>query len=45
MKIYLDHIGIACENLEDSSSFWKLLGLIQGEDELVEDQGVKTRFF
>ena len=45
MKIYLDHIGIACENLEDSSGFWKLLGLIQGEDELVEDQGVKTRFF
>lgn len=45
MKIYLDHIGIACENLEDSSGFWKLLGLIQGEDELVEDQGVTTRFF
>lgn len=45
MKIYLDHIGIACENLDDSSSFWSLLGLIQGDDELVEDQGVKTRFF
>ena len=45
MKIYLDHIGIACENLEKSSGFWKLLGLIQGEDELVEDQGVTTRFF
>ena len=45
MKIYLDHIGIACENLEDSSGFWKLLGLMQGEDELVEDQGVTTRFF
>ena len=46
MKIYLDHIGIACDNLDDSSSFWKLIGLIQGEsDEVVEEQGVKTRFF
>ena len=45
MKIYLDHNGIACENLDDSSSFWSLLGLIQGDDELVEDQGVTTRFF
>ena len=45
MKIYLDHIGIACENLDDSSSFWSLLGLIQGDDELVEEQGVTTRFF
>ena len=45
MKIYLDHIGIACENLESSSSFWSLLGLIQGDDELVADQGVTTRFF
>ena len=45
MRIYLDHIGIACENLEDSSGFWRLLGLLQGDDELVEDQGVVTRFF
>ena len=45
MKIYLDHIGIACNDLEDSSTFWNLLGLIQGEDELVADQGVTTRFF
>ena len=45
MRIYLDHIGIACDNLDDSSSFWSLLGLIQGDDELVEDQGVTTRFF
>jgi len=46
MKIYLDHIGIACNNLDESSAFWNLIGLIQGdEDELVEDQGVKTRFF
>ncbi len=41
----MDHIGIACENLDESSNFWSLLGLIQGKDELVEDQGVTTRFF
>ena len=45
MKIYLDHIGIACENLDQSSNFWNLIGLIQGGDELVEEQGVVTRFF
>ena len=45
MKIYLDHIGIACNNLEQSSKFWNLIGLLQGGDEVVEDQGVKTRFF
>ncbi len=45
MKIYLDHIGIACNDLESSSTFWRLIGLSQGEDELVADQGVTTRFF
>jgi methylmalonyl-CoA/ethylmalonyl-CoA epimerase len=45
MKIYLDHIGIACDDLDEGSNFWKLLGLIQGDDELVEEQGVTTRFF
>tara|TARA_B100000945_G_scaffold53243_1_gene38638 strand:+ start:2798 stop:3208 length:411 start_codon:yes stop_codon:yes gene_type:complete len=45
VKIYLDHIGIACDDLDQSSSFWKLIGLLQGDDELVEDQGVITRFF
>ena len=46
MKIYLDHIGIACDDLDESSSFWKLIGLIEGDsDEVVEDQGVTTRFF
>ena len=45
MKIYLDHIGIACDNLDDASKFWNLIGLLQGDDELVEDQGVVTRFF
>jgi|TARA_B100001540_G_scaffold102250_1_gene92155 methylmalonyl-CoA/ethylmalonyl-CoA epimerase len=45
VKIYLDHIGIACDDLDQSSNFWKLIGLLQGDDELVEDQGVVTRFF
>ena len=45
-KITIDHIGIASESLDGGSRFWKLLGLMeQGEDELVEDQGVVTRFF
>ena len=41
----MDHIGIACDDLDQSSNFWKLIGLLQGDDELVEDQGVVTRFF
>ena len=45
MKIYVDHIGIACEDLEVASEFWRLIGLAQGTDELVENQGVTTRFF
>ena len=45
MKIYLDHIGFACDDLDQSSNFWKLIGLLQGDDELVEEQGVVTRFF
>jgi methylmalonyl-CoA/ethylmalonyl-CoA epimerase len=44
--IYVDHIGIAVENLDEGSSFWRLLGLLENEnDELVQDQGVTTRFF
>lgn len=45
MKIYLDHIGIACSDLDSASTFWRLIGLIQGGDEIVADQGVTTRFF
>ena len=44
--VYLDHIGIAAHQLDDHTSFWKLIGLVQGdEDETVDDQGVTTRFF
>ena len=45
-SIHIDHIGIATNDLESASHFWKLLGLIQGsEDETVIEQGVTTRFF
>ena len=45
-KITIDHIGIAAKSLNEGSTFWRLLGLMeQGEDEVVEDQGVITRFF
>ena len=44
--IHIDHIGIATHQLDDHTSFWKLIGLIQSEhDETVPDQGVNTRFF
>lgn len=45
-RITIDHIGIAAKSLDEGSKFWKLLGLEdQGNDELVQDQGVVTRFF
>lgn len=44
--VHIDHIGIATHHLEDHTSFWRLLGLVQGDqDETVSDQGVTTRFF
>lgn len=45
MRIFLDHIGIACNEFDESTKFWNLLGLQQGEDEIVEEQGVEVRFF
>jgi methylmalonyl-CoA/ethylmalonyl-CoA epimerase len=45
-SIYLDHIGIACNDLQEAGRFWQILGLLQGDnDEVVSDQGVKVRFF
>ncbi|MGB1955214.1 MAG: VOC family protein, partial [Candidatus Poseidoniaceae archaeon] len=44
-RIEIDHIGIATKSLDEGSKFWKLLDLhSQGDDELVEEQGVVTRF-
>ena len=45
MGIRLDHIGIATTDIEQSSKFWAVLGLIQGHDETNTDQGVNIRFF
>ena len=45
-RITIDHVGIAAITLDQGSRFWELLGLVSsGEDEVVEDQGVITRFF
>ena len=45
MGIRLDHIGIAVDDLDSGSAFWKLLGLNQAEDERNDEQGVNIRFF
>jgi len=43
--VQIDHVGIATNDLEESSSFWKMIGLVQVlDDEVVEEQGVKVRF-
>jgi len=43
--VQIDHVGIATKNLEKSSIFWKMIGLVQvSEDEIVKDQGVKVRY-
>ena len=35
--VHIDHIGIAVDSLEQGSTFWRLIGLIEhDEDELVE---------
>ena len=45
-RITIDHVGIAANSLDEGSRFWELIGLVrQGEDDIVEDQGVVTRFF
>ena len=45
-RIYLDHVGIACYDLQKAGTFWQILGLLQGEsDDIVAEQGVKVRFF
>jgi len=44
-KIRLDHIGIAVDNLDGGSKFWRILGLSAiGEDESNAEQGVNIRF-
>ena len=45
MGIRVDHIGIAVNDLDSSSEFWRLIGLEQGNDEINVEQGVNIRFF
>ena len=45
MGIRLEHIGIAVHDLESGSESWKMLGLIHGDDERNDEQGVNIRFF
>lgn len=42
----VDQVAIAVANVDDASRIYEdILGLTRGHDEVVEDQGVKTRFF
>ena len=41
----IDHIGIATENIEQASKFWKLIGMKPGDDEINLEQDVKIRMF
>ncbi len=46
IQIFLDHIGIATDSLDEGSTFWSLIGLVQSEDdEINQEQGVNIRFF
>ena len=40
----VNHIGIATDSLDNASKVWEALGFAQGDDEVVEDQGVKIRY-
>ena len=41
----LDHVGIATNDIEESSTFWEMIGLVKDhDDEIVEEQGVKVRY-
>jgi len=41
----VDHIGIACTNLEEAMKFYEALGLTCTNIEVVEEQKVKVAFF
>ncbi len=45
MRIRLDHIGIAVNDLDSGSKFWEILGLKDSGEEMNEEQGVNIRFF
>jgi len=41
----IDHIGIATEDIEHASEFWKLIGMRHGTDDVNLEQDVKIRMF
>ena len=45
MRIRLDHIGIAVNDLDSGSKFWEILGLNNSGEEMNVEQGVNIRFF
>ena len=45
MKIRLDHIGIAVNELDSGSKFWEILGLKNSGEEVNDEQGVNIRFY
>ncbi len=40
----VNHIGIATDSLDNTAKVWEALGFTQGDDEVVESQGVKIRY-
>ena len=44
MKIWFDHIGIACTSNDRSMKFWELLGFSKSGTTINEEQGVKITF-
>jgi methylmalonyl-CoA/ethylmalonyl-CoA epimerase len=45
MKITLDHIGIAVNNLDGGGDFYRALGLVLGHREVVESEMVKVDMY
>ena len=45
MKIRLDHIGIAVNDLDGGGKFWEILGLQNAGEEVNLEQGVNIRFY
>jgi methylmalonyl-CoA/ethylmalonyl-CoA epimerase len=42
----IDHLGIAVASIDDAAELYRdVMGLAGGETEVIEDQGVRVRFF
>ena len=40
----VNHIGIATDSLDKAAKVWEALGFSQGDEEVLEGQGVKIRY-